>query len=254
MVQWSKNQSKKLKNYVENLKTIVFFPFLYLLEGPNNEEPQLVPEKWTFLCDDKKTPLIVCVNSRSGGQKGEEVLRSFYKFLNPVQVIDLINEGIGSFEKFKDLPKWKVLAAGGDGTVSSVTNYIYDVLKPRYYPEVGIVPLGTGNDLSRVLGWGKTIDQTDMYDILHNLDEQSTLTLLDRWKLTFTNKKEQKVWSGLKRKTEVKTTTLTKCMYNYFGIGLDAKITKDFHTLRDQYPSLFTNRVFSVCIDFIKAF
>ena len=32
-------------------------------------------------------------------------------------------------------------------------------------------------------------------------------------------------------------------MYNYFGIGIDAKITKDFHYMRDQYPSLFTNRV-----------
>ena len=28
-------------------------------------------------------------------------------------------------------------------------------------------------------------------------------------------------------------------MYNYIGIGLDAKICKDFHDLRQKYPQLF---------------
>jgi len=56
------------------------------------EEP-VVNEKWTFNFDERKTPLIVCVNSKSGGQKGDEVLRSFYRYLNPLQVY-LISSGV----------------------------------------------------------------------------------------------------------------------------------------------------------------
>ena len=154
------------------------------------------------------------------------------------------NEGVESLSKFKDMPKWKVIVAGGDGTGSWVLNYIYDTLKPKYYPEVGLVPLGTGNDLSRVLGWGKTISDTDMYEFLQTFEAQSTFTLLDRWKLTFTYRKEARVLKGLKIQKAVQTTTETKFMYNYFGLGLDAKITKDFHYVRDHYPGFFTNRVF----------
>jgi len=123
--------------------------------------------------------------------------------------VDLVNEGIESLNKFKELPKWKVLVAGGDGTVAWVLNFIYDTLKPKYYPEVGLAPLGTGNDLSRVLGWGKTIPDTEMFDYLQAIETQSTFTLLDRWKLVLTYKKTDKVWKGLKRLTTVNTSTET---------------------------------------------
>lgn len=43
-----------------------------------------------------------------------------------------------------------IVAAGGDGTVSSVVNGIMSRPPPR--PVLGVLPLGTGNDLSRSLG------------------------------------------------------------------------------------------------------
>lgn len=49
-------------------------------------EEQVINENWIFKSDDKKIPVVFCVNSKSGGQKGEEILASFYKFLNPLQV------------------------------------------------------------------------------------------------------------------------------------------------------------------------
>lgn len=209
----------------------------------SNEEPTIT-EKWTFECDERKTPVIACVNSKSGGQIGEEILASFYRCLNPVQVVSVIHEGLGALDKFRDLPKWRIVVAGGDGTSASVLNYVYDTLKPKYYPEFSLIPLGTGNDLSRVLGWGKGFSETDVYDYLENLEARSALTLLDRWKVTLTYQKNEKVWKGLKREAKVKTVVESRYMYNYLGIGVDAKITKDFHTLREQYPSLFSSRVF----------
>ena len=52
--------------------------------------------------------------------------------------------------KFKNVPNAKILACGGDGTIGSVINFmkLNDMNNP-----VGILPLGTGNDLSRVFGW-----------------------------------------------------------------------------------------------------
>lgn len=55
-------------------------------------------------------------------------------------------------KKFKNL-KCLFELKGGDGTVAWVLNTIREMdLKPE--PLVTVFPLGTGNDLSRSLGWG----------------------------------------------------------------------------------------------------
>lgn len=51
--------------------------------------------------------------------------------------------------------KMRILAAGGDGTVAWILKTIDDLgLQP--HPQVAVVPLGTGNDLSLSFGWGNT--------------------------------------------------------------------------------------------------
>lgn len=46
---------------------------------------------------------------------------------------------------------------------------------------MGTVPLGTGNDLSRVLGWGRACDDDQKLPaILHEM-ELSGVRMLDRW-------------------------------------------------------------------------
>jgi diacylglycerol kinase (ATP) len=47
------------------------------------------------------------------------------------------------------------LSAGGDGTVGWVLGSLGELKKQgrEPFPPVGIIPLGTGNDLSRSFGW-----------------------------------------------------------------------------------------------------
>lgn len=48
----------------------------------------------------------------------------------------------------KVVTQLRILVAGGDGTVSWVLSTL-DHLNWSTYPPMGLIPLGTGNDLSR---------------------------------------------------------------------------------------------------------
>ncbi|XP_042541663.1 diacylglycerol kinase eta isoform X3 [Dipodomys spectabilis] len=129
------------------------------------------------------SPLLVFVNSKSGDNQGVKFLRRFKQLLNPAQVFDLMNGGpylgLRLFQKFDN---FRILVCGGDGSVGWVLSEI-DKLNLHKQCQLGVLPLGTGNDLARVLGWGGSYDDdTQLPQILEKLERAST-KMLDRWSI-----------------------------------------------------------------------
>ncbi|XP_074648864.1 diacylglycerol kinase epsilon-like [Tubulanus polymorphus] len=183
------------------------------------------------------SPLIVIANRKSGNNDGAHILQFFRGQLNPAQVIDLHDlppeAGLEWCHLIPDV-RFRVLVCGGDGTVGWVLNAI-NQLKLKPAPHVGILPLGTGNDLSRVLGSGEGhVGHTNIHDIMDTLEAAKPVKL-DRWKIEILNTKRLGIGFPRQRKVLV--------MNNYFSVGVDALVTLNFHRRRESWPKLFGSRI-----------
>ncbi|CAF3987979.1 unnamed protein product [Rotaria sordida] len=128
-------------------------------------------------------------------------------------------------------------------------------------PPVSICPLGTGNDLSRVLGWGRYYNKKRLLTMLQQIPNAQPIAL-DRWQITFeqlaiTNPIEES--QNLRRCLSyfldhpkfVRETdrssyqnyraSLNVCFTNYISFGPDAAVVLDFHDRRIRHPSKFTS-------------
>lgn len=95
-------------------------------------------------------------NSKSGDSNSSEVISLFRGILHPMQVTELGSKGPKEALRLvaKISPRQcRILVAGGDGTIGWILNTAFE-MDIRPMPEVCILPIGTGNDLSRVLNWG----------------------------------------------------------------------------------------------------
>ncbi|BET02223.1 Diacylglycerol kinase [Nesidiocoris tenuis] len=185
------------------------------------------------------TPLFVVANKKSGDNMGEDVLSSFRSILNPLQVVDL-DENDPKFlcQLIAALPseaKPRVLVAGGDGTVAWVLTTMHQC-KLRNYPPVAIIPLGTGNDLSRVLEWGseepRPFSAIEYIQRIKCASEQ----LLDRWSIQMTKLTRRSLRFSPSEPKKM-------FMYNYMSIGVDALVTLDFHQARHSRFYIYSSRM-----------
>ncbi|XP_058801772.1 diacylglycerol kinase eta isoform X2 [Phymastichus coffea] len=140
-------------------------------------------EAWDAVRPIGCSPLLVFVNSKSGDNQGIKFLRRFKQLLNPAQVFDLIKGGPGpGLRLFRHFDPFRVLVCSGDGSVGWVLSEI-DRLGMQKQCQVGVLPLGTGNDLARVLGWGASCDDdTNLAHLLEKYEKAGT-KMLDRWSI-----------------------------------------------------------------------
>ncbi|OON15116.1 diacylglycerol kinase catalytic domain protein, partial [Opisthorchis viverrini] len=195
-------------------------------------------------------PLLVLVNVKSGGCQGIELITSFRKLLNPHQVFNLDCGGpLPGLHCFRHLKRFKILVCGGDGTVgwalSCLDNVGQDAACPT--PPMAILPIGTGNDLARVLRWGPGYTGgEEPLTILRDVVEAEKIRL-DRW--TVVIKPDEAEKDAQKKQLQIQANAANTnedssrifVMNNYFGLGIDADLNLDFHMAREENPAKFNS-------------
>jgi len=151
------------------------------------------------------------------------------QLLNPNQVFDLSKGPKEGLQFIINNPsvKWRIIGCGGDGTFAWIVSELDKVLPSNTIP-VGILPLGTGNDMARTLGWGGGLTSTSSIPGLLKLLKESAIELtLDRWTINITRPDHPPE---------------LKIVNNYFSVGLDAKVAQSFHETRNKNPEMFISQ------------
>ncbi|KRX07365.1 ATP-NAD kinase-like domain [Pseudocohnilembus persalinus] len=176
--------------------------------------------------------IFINLADKSSQQKGTE------------QIQQLLKEG----EK-----QVSVITCGGDGTVMWTTQVIKEANIDFDQIPMGIVPLGTGNDFSRSLGWGPSSDIPGLLkDDCKKLKKlalkmiHAQVTDFDIWDISFSvfqhgDFKQVKKQNGqavekviIDSETQKTLKELNKTFCNYFSTGVDARIGIDFDKNRTK--------------------
>ncbi|KAK3040296.1 hypothetical protein RJ639_028211 [Escallonia herrerae] len=255
---------------VDNIVKDYLIPDYILLSGSETRKVSHIPA----------CPVIVFINTKSGGQLGEEVLMTYRTLLNKNQVVHLgentpdkvLHQLYCSLEKhkkrgdrasFEIQRRLRLIVAGGDGTAGWLLGVISD-LKLAQPPPVATVPLGTGNNLPFSFGWGKKNPGTNRQSVVAFLDQvrNAKEMKIDSWHILMQMKASNdgscdpiaplELPHSLHAFQHVsRTDTLNKEGYhtfrggfwNYFSMGMDAQVSYAFHRDRKLHPEKFKNQL-----------
>ncbi|VDM30824.1 unnamed protein product [Hydatigera taeniaeformis] len=196
-------------------------------------------------------PLLVFVNIKSGGCQGIELMTAFRCLLNPFQVFNLdVGGPLPGLFCFRQVASYRLVVCGGDGTIGWTLSCLDSVGQDAacHSPPIALLPLGTGNDLARVLNWGGGYSSAEAPLLILKNIVAAEEVCLDRWTLVGRSDEEVKdeVKAALHIQTNSKNTTednsFIVIMNNYFGIGIDADLALDFHNARSENPTRFNSR------------
>ncbi|KAF8071142.1 DGK4 [Scenedesmus sp. PABB004] len=263
------------------------------LRAPHRVAPEfLAGTKADALFDrrDEEAPLIVFINARSGGRVGPELANVLARALGRSQVFDLAchrpdtvlariwsnfdaQEAAGNARAARVRARLRILACGGDGTVAWILKAIQQLrLQPQ--PPVAVMPLGTGNDLSRSFSWGAEFDwrwikgNASVYSTLKRVAD-ARVAELDCWRLRLVLPGQRYAPAHTYAMTAApadpadagaaelaalagggaaaarggERVLLEGLFWNYFSVGADAQAAYNFHHLRDAHPGLAAHRV-----------
>ncbi|RNF19827.1 diacylglycerol kinase-like protein [Trypanosoma conorhini] len=210
---------------------------------------------------------VALINPTSGERTAAEFVRSqLVANLGRANVFDLFPVGRPAVPEAKEflsgLHPATVILAGGDGTVSLALDILDELRSTNRIPVasacVAVVPMGTGNDLSRTLGFGsgyvKPVVEPEK-KFKRRLDQiaHAKRIKMDRWSLLLRKKPalsptgvNEDGYSRRDSRADADdndgATVGRKTMMNYFSIGFDAGIANEFSAFRNKHPRLCAQR------------
>ena len=122
--------------------------------------------------------------------------------------------------------KIKILIAGGDGSVVRIIEDLKKEEIPLSQCIFGILPFGTGNDLSNALGFGNDCNISTIENF-HNLllNYYTSISVkVDVWEVEVKLDEEQGNIYDYKDLKKTKMIQFGKSFVNYFSIGFDARL------------------------------
>lgn len=169
--------------------------------------------------------MCIVVNRLSGGGKGAALLAELSR-LKASGVFDGAVFELGETteaELVAACEHYKIfIAAGGDGTVS----YLASLLEGRS-ATLGVLPLGTANDLARFLGLDTVMQGRPLVDVLAELATLPSIPLCG-WHCTINDCRSR-----------------SKFFLNYISFGWEGEVLRVFSQLRKKYS--FVSRLFGAC-------
>ena len=187
--------------------------------------------------------LVAFVNPGSGGRQGPALVRHLSALIGTERVFtigkvnNVLRQPIDYLAKAvsgRSQPL-RVVVCGGDETVAWVISDSDKLLQPHSGIQIFIIPLGTGNDLARAMYCGGGYAGRNVHDLRTVLQRclSAEPVLLDRWQLNF------------ELSSTNPTSTESRQVFNYFSLGLDARIASRFHHARQSNPGMF----FAQCVN-----
>ncbi len=243
--------------------------------------------------------VIAFLNSGSGGGLGKTLLKSMRDLLGEDMVFDLSKCAKGNMPEDKLMgyatdPFVRVLACGGDGTMGWILSSIDKVWERvlgkgvqlenteyRGYLPLAMMPLGTGNDLSRQFKWGGTYSPSMAQREMIDKVVKAAPVPLDRWRCVVVpfnsldddtrswvpamlGEKMRDRQASIHELTKIfapgeaggeqakaSTQSFDGVFCNYFSIGIDARVAFSFHKEREEHPERF-NSVLGNKLKYIK--
>ncbi|CAM8955852.1 unnamed protein product [Rhodiola kirilowii] len=230
--------------------------------------------------DVPKCPVVVFINSKSGGQLGGQLFATYRRVLHKHQVFDLSEERpdkvlgriYANIERLKRSgdglafhieQKLRIIVAGGDGTAGWLLGVVSDLKLPKP-PSIATVPLGTGNNLPFAFGWGKKNPLTDRQAVESFLRKVMSAKdmKMDSWHILMRMKAPKhgsceplaplELPHSLHAFHRVSSDdsmnlegyhTYRGGFWNYFSLGMDAQISYAFHSERKLHPERFKNQL-----------